>query len=206
MPDLVKMMVSEVKVAVPAGPGVEAGVVMLSEVDEPFRRLRIVIGQPEARAIQSAWTGVVPSRPSTWDLMVSAVAMLDARLDRAVITSVVEDRHFFASLEFDRDGVRRTLACRPSDAVALALRAYGAEIYSEADVLDSAGLGHDGTKFGAWSKPPEPEAPAPGPDEPTVVEAPLPPSLADQPTVVQAIPVLEAGPVTEVPPTINPPT
>ena len=59
-PELVKLMVAEVNVAVPAGPGVEAGMVLLAEVDEPFRRLRIVIGKPEAKAIQAAWNGAIP--------------------------------------------------------------------------------------------------------------------------------------------------
>ncbi|MDQ6784246.1 MAG: bifunctional nuclease family protein [Actinomycetota bacterium] len=151
--DLVQLMVSEVNVAVPAGPGVEAGMVVLAEVEEPRRRLRIVIAQPEARAIQAAWTGVIPVRPSTWDLFVSAVAVLEGRLDRMVITAVEEDRHFFAHLEMERAGERRTLPCRPSDAVAVALRAYGAEMYATTAVMDSAGLAEDGTKYGPWVRP-----------------------------------------------------
>lgn len=154
-PDLVKLMISEVNVAVPAGPGVEAGMVVLAEVEEPRRRLRIVIAQPEARAIQGAWTGVIPARPSTWDLFVSAVALLEGRIYRVVITSVLEDRHFFANLELERDGVRQTLSCRPSDAVAVALRAYGAEIYAARDVVDAVGLAEDGTSYGPYLKPEE---------------------------------------------------
>ncbi len=156
LPDLVKLMISEVNVAVPAGPGVEAGMVVLVEVEEPRRRLRIVIAQPEARAIQGAWTGVIPARPSTWDLFVSAVALLEGRIYRVVITSVQEERHFFASLELERDGERRTMSCRPSDAVAVALRAYGAEIYAARDVVDTVGLAEDGTRYGPYLKVEEP--------------------------------------------------
>lgn len=162
-PDLVKLMVSEINVAVPAGPGVEAGMVVLGEIDDPNRRLRIVIGQPEARAIQGAWTGVIPVRPSTWDLFVSAIAILEGRIDRVVITSVQEERHFFAELELERDGERRTLACRPSDAVAVALRAYGAEIYAAREVVDTVGLAEDGTRYGPF----EPAEPPSGPPEET---------------------------------------
>lgn len=155
-----KVMVTAVDVAVPAGPGVEAGLVVLSEVELPRRRLHIIVGKAEVRAINSAWTGVTPARPSTWDLYVSTVALLEARIDRVVITAVEEDRHFFARLEMERAGDRRVLACRPSDAIAVALRAYGAEIYAVPEVLDSAGLAADGTKFGPWSWP-ETSAPAP---------------------------------------------
>ena len=137
---MTKMSVSDVRVAVATSPGVEAGLVTLREDEEPFRSVPIVIGQPEARAIQAAWTGVIQRRPSTWDLFVSAVGILDARLDRAVITAVEEGRHFFANIEFDRDGERRVLAARPSDAIALALRAYGAEIYVTNQVLADLGL------------------------------------------------------------------
>jgi hypothetical protein len=176
-------MVSEVNVAVPAGPGVEAGMVVLGELEEPHRRLRIVIAQPEARAIQGAWTGVIPVRPSTWDLFVSAVALLEARIDRVVITSVQEERHFFATLELERDGERRALSCRPSDAVAVALRAYGAEIYAARQVVDTVGLGLDGTRYGPYVKP-----------EPPVVDV-LP---ADPPAAPPS--VAESEPAARVPP------
>lgn len=135
------MSVSEVRTAVPANPGVEAGTVTLREDDSPNRLVTIVIGQPEARAIQSAWTGVVQRRPSTWDLFVSAMTILDGRMDRAVITAVDDGRHFYANIELERAGERRVLAARPSDAIALALRAYGAEIYVADQVLEDLGLG-----------------------------------------------------------------
>ncbi len=115
--------------------------VTLKEDEPPYRTVPIVIGQPEARAIQSAWTGAVQRRPSTWDLFVSAIALLDGRIDRAVITAVEEGRHFFAHIELEREGERRVLAARPSDAVALALRSYGAEIYVAEQVMVDLGLG-----------------------------------------------------------------
>jgi uncharacterized protein len=138
--ELARVSVSDVRVAVASGPGVEAGLVTLREDDSPHRSVPIVIGQPEARAIQAAWTGIVQSRPSTWDLFVSAIAMLDARLDRAVITDVEEHRHFYAVIELERAGERRVLNARPSDAIALALRAYGAEIYVSEQVMSALGM------------------------------------------------------------------
>ena len=81
--------------------------VTLREDLSPHRSLSIVIGQPEARAILTAWTGSAPSRPSTWDLLVSAVAALEGRILRAVVTTVEEQRHFFATIDIERDGERR---------------------------------------------------------------------------------------------------
>ena len=136
-----RVSVAEVKTAVPTTAGVEAGMVTLREDAAPYRSVPIVIGQPEARAIQTAWAGQVPRRPSTWDLFISAVGVLDARLDRAVITAVEEGRHFYANVEFERDGDRRVLSARPSDAIALVLRAYGAELYVAEQVMQDLGLG-----------------------------------------------------------------
>ena len=136
-----KVSVSEVRTAVPTSVGVEAGMVTLREDQTPYRAVSIVIGQPEARAIHAAWSGQVQLRPSTWDLFISTVALLDARLERAVITAVEEGRHFYATVELERDGDRRVLSARPSDAIALALRAFGAEMFVAEQVLTDLGLG-----------------------------------------------------------------
>jgi bifunctional DNase/RNase len=137
---MVKVSVSDVRLAVATNPGIEAGMVTLREDDPPHRTVPIVIGQPEARAIQQAWTGSAARRPSTWDLYVSTIAVLDARLDRIVVTAVEEGRHFYANLELERGGERRVVAARPSDAIALALRAFGAEMYIANQVLTDLGL------------------------------------------------------------------
>jgi bifunctional DNase/RNase len=160
----IRLRVTEVLLAVPASTGVEAGLLVLTEDIPPGRALRIIIGQPEARAIHAAWDGSIPSRPSTWDLFVSAVALLGGRIDRVVITGVEQERHYFARIEMDHDGERRTLSCRPSDAVALALRSYEAGVFAEESVLDEAGVLPDGSKpgrtaaAGNGSAPPDPAA------------------------------------------------
>jgi bifunctional DNase/RNase len=150
--DLVLLSVTDVRVAVPAGNGVEAGLVVLEEVPEPHRQLHMYVGQPEARAIYASWSQTVPPRPSTWDLFISTISLLDARVDRAVINDVEEERHYFAQLVIDRAEVDDPLrlTARPSDAIALALRGYGAKLYARPHVLDDAGLLADGSH---WVRP-----------------------------------------------------
>lgn len=144
----IRLHIADVLTAVPAQTGIEAGMVMLTEDNAPYRSLRIIIGQSEAIAIKSGWDGSVPSRPSTWDLFVSAVALLGGRFERVVITAVHQERHYFAHIELEQGGEHRILACRPSDAIALAVRGYNVEITAEASVLDAAGVLPDGTRPG----------------------------------------------------------
>ena len=139
------MTVTDVHLAVPASVGVEAGMVVLTESQPPGRMLRIIIGQPEARAIMAAWQGAVPGRPSTWDLMLSTISLLGGQVEAVVITGVEEQRHYYALLELSQDGGTRTLACRPSDAIALAVRAYNSAILAEETVLEAAGVLADGS-------------------------------------------------------------
>ena len=136
---LVKLVISEVRAAVPMRYGQEAGLAVLAELEEPFRSLQMYIGQPEARGIQAAQRGEVPPRPSTWDLFLSAVAVLGARLDRAIIDRVEEARHFFASVTLLRGEEEFSLACRPSDAIALVAREPGALLFATEDVMVAAG-------------------------------------------------------------------
>jgi bifunctional DNase/RNase len=142
--DLVAVSVIDVAVAVPAGNGVEAGMVVLQEIAPPCRRLRIYVGQPEARAIRVAWRGETPPRPSTWDLFVSTVSLLGGRFTRAVVDRVEEGRHFFGRIDLLHGGEPLELPARPSDAIALALRSPGSGLFARRAVLDAAGVDPDG--------------------------------------------------------------
>ncbi|MHB1535172.1 MAG: bifunctional nuclease family protein [Acidimicrobiales bacterium] len=137
---MVSVTVCEVRSAIPAGPGVEAGLVVLQEQEGLRRMLRIVIGQPEARAIQAAWNASVPARPSTWDLFLTAIETLNGDLVRATITAVEDGRHFFATIDIRRGSVTHQIDCRASDAIALALRCPDAEIVVAEEVLAAAGV------------------------------------------------------------------
>lgn len=138
--DLIRVGVSDVRTAVPSSPGLEAGLVVLTETSSPYRVIEIVIGQPEARAIHAAWTGSSQRRPSTWDLFASAIGLLGGRLVSVVITAVEDGVRFYSDLEMEVGEERKLLSARPSDAIALALRASEAEILVAKQVLTDLGL------------------------------------------------------------------
>ena len=99
------------------------------------RYLPIWIGAVEATAIALAQQGVVPARPLTHDLLKDVLEGLGAELTAVTITDL-RDGIYFADLQF-RNGV--TVSARPSDAIALAIRA-GTTIFAEESVLAEAGV------------------------------------------------------------------
>ncbi|MDQ1679771.1 MAG: uncharacterized protein QOI42_630 [Frankiaceae bacterium] len=99
------------------------------------RYLPIWIGAVEATAIAFAQQGVVPPRPLTHDLLRDVLVAVGARLS-AVHILELRDGVFYADLVFG-DGIR--VSARPSDAIALALRA-NVQIYCEEDLMDEAGI------------------------------------------------------------------
>jgi bifunctional DNase/RNase len=109
-------------------------VVLLKEADGE-RYLPIWIGAVEATAIAFAQQGVVPARPLTHDLLKDVLDALGAQLNAVLITDL-RDGVYFADLRF-ADGV--TVSARPSDAIALAIRA-GTPIYAEDTVLAENGV------------------------------------------------------------------
>ncbi len=113
-------------------------VVLLRESEAPNRLLPIFIGQPEATAIAFALDGVETPRPMTHDLLRTVLAELNAPVDRVVVTSLSEGT-FFAELHLTAAGRPHRISCRPSDAMALAVR-VGCPIFVEEAVLDEAGM------------------------------------------------------------------
>ncbi|WP_208028550.1 bifunctional nuclease family protein [Rhabdothermincola sediminis] len=113
-------------------------VVLLRELAEERRILPIFIGQPEATAIAFAIDGVVTPRPMTHDLMKDLLDELGATVERVVITELSEGT-FFAEIHLSVGAAAHQVSSRPSDAIALALRA-GCPIFAEEAVLSEAGL------------------------------------------------------------------
>lgn len=111
-------------------------IVMLRDLEER-RALLIWIGEPEANSILMALEGIQPPRPMTHDLMQLVLDKFDASLQRIVITDM-RDSTFFAQLEIDQSGKTLTIDCRPSDAIALALRAEATIFVNEAVMAANA--------------------------------------------------------------------
>lgn len=110
-----------------------APVLILREV-AGHRVLPIWIGVAEASAISQVQEGLVPPKPLTHDLFVEVLGELGHRISQVTITSVDEGT-FIAEISVDD----HTIPARPSDAVALALRA-GADIRCAESVMDAAGV------------------------------------------------------------------
>ena len=103
------------------------------------RQFPIVIGFLEASSIKMKLSGIEPPRPMTHDLLVSVIHGLAASLERLIIDKMVNNT-FHAKLVLVRNGSADIkVDARPSDSVALALRA-GAPIYVAEEVLDEAGV------------------------------------------------------------------
>ena len=108
-------------------------IIVLKEKDGD-RQLPIVIGFLEASSIKMKLSGIEPPRPMTHDLLVSTISSFDATLERLVIDKMVNNT-FHARIELiAKDGQAVTVDSRPSDGIALAVRA-SAPIFVEEDVL-----------------------------------------------------------------------
>ncbi len=101
------------------------------------RTFPIVIGLPEAQAIERRLKGETVKRPQTHDLMASLIAHLGARL-RSITISDLNEHTFFATLDVMKgDGELVHIDSRPSDAIALGV-ASGVPILVEDHVLEAA--------------------------------------------------------------------
>lgn len=98
------------------------------------RILPIVIGLAEASAIKLKISGFNPPRPLTHDLLQSTIENLSAVVDRIVIDKL-EDSTFHAKIMLkDSLGNNKVIDARPSDSIALAIRAR-ASIFVEDEIL-----------------------------------------------------------------------
>ncbi|MHB8245813.1 MAG: bifunctional nuclease family protein [Acidimicrobiales bacterium] len=113
-------------------------VVLLEETEGAHRSLPIFVGAPEATAIAFALQGVEVSRPMTHDLMTQLLEALGSRLERVIVTKLVEGT-FFAELHLRTGQKDHSISCRPSDGIALALRAHS-PLYVADDLMDAEGM------------------------------------------------------------------
>ena len=107
-------------------------IIELTEVDGD-RSFPIVIGLPEAFAIERRLKGIEIPRPQTHDLLASAIKHLGGTLKRIIINDL-SDGTFFANLVIEQDGREIEVDSRPSDAIALGV-AEDVPIYVAEHVL-----------------------------------------------------------------------
>ena len=107
-------------------------IIELSEVDGD-RTFPIVIGLPEAFAIERRLKGIDIPRPQTHDLLATIIGHMGGQLKEIVINDLI-DGTFFAKLIIEQDGQEIEVDSRPSDAIALGV-AEDAPIYVAEHVL-----------------------------------------------------------------------
>ncbi|MDE2059947.1 MAG: bifunctional nuclease family protein [candidate division NC10 bacterium] len=120
---------------VAATPGGDQTVVLLRGKGEK-RELTLFVGPAEAQSIAVPLQQITPPRPLTHDLIVSLLSAFHSRLQRVVISDF-KDNTYYATLYLETDGKEITVDSRPSDAIALALRA-GVPIYASSKALEGA--------------------------------------------------------------------
>ncbi|BDQ32821.1 bifunctional nuclease family protein [Pseudodesulfovibrio portus] len=101
------------------------------------RVLPIWIGAMEAMSISMAINKVEFHRPMTHDLLLNVIKHLGGTVNRVEITDI-ENGTFYAEIVVETEKETRRIDSRPSDAVALAVRAE-CPIFAGEDVLDQAG-------------------------------------------------------------------
>jgi bifunctional DNase/RNase len=101
------------------------------------RQLSMAIGLAEATSIVVPLQGVTPPRPLTHDLFLTLFGRLHVTVKRVVITDLRDDT-YYATVHLSGSGGDMTLDSRPSDAIALALRAK-VPVLVEDRVFDKGG-------------------------------------------------------------------
>ena len=133
---LVEMEVSKIRIDERRG---EQVIVLKERGGNRF--LPIIIGISEVTAIKMKISGIQPPRPLTHDLLKNTIAELGATLQRVVITKL-EFNTFFAKLILQtKEGALHEVDSRPSDSIAVALRA-DAPIFVAEDVLNQVASGY----------------------------------------------------------------
>ena len=112
-------------------------IVLLKAVDTN-KFLPIWIGHPEAAAILMKLQGASTPRPMTHDLLCDMLGELEARCTKVSVTEL-RDNTFFASITLSINGRELEIDSRPSDALALAVRA-NAPIFAAEDVIAESAI------------------------------------------------------------------
>ncbi len=127
----------EVKIrALMMDPNSGTPIIILKDVNSETM-LPIWVGAYEANAIALEIEKIAPPRPMTHDLLRNLIVELGLTVDRVVVTSL-RDNTFYAVIEMSgEDGEPMRLDSRPSDAIALALRA-DCPIFVDSEVIQAS--------------------------------------------------------------------
>jgi bifunctional DNase/RNase len=116
--------------------------IVLLKTADGNKYLPIWIGHPEAAAILMKLQGAATPRPMTHDLVTEMLSQLDAQVVRITVTEL-KDNTFYASITVAQDGSEVEIDSRPSDAIALAVRA-DAPIYADDRVIEESAIEFEG--------------------------------------------------------------
>jgi hypothetical protein len=116
--------------------------IVLLKTAEGNKFLPIWIGHSEAAAILMKLQGASTPRPMTHDLLSDVLENLDAKCERVSVTEL-RDNTFYASITVSVGGSEIEIDSRPSDAIALAVRAE-APIFAADDVIEESAIEFEG--------------------------------------------------------------
>jgi uncharacterized protein len=112
--------------------------IVLLKTADGNKFLPIWIGHPEAAAILMKLQGATTPRPMTHDLVTDMLSQLEVKVARIAVTEL-RDNTFYALITVIVDGAEIEVDSRPSDAIALAVRA-GAPIYAADAVIEESAI------------------------------------------------------------------
>jgi bifunctional DNase/RNase len=114
-------------------------VMVLRELEDPFRELRITIGSPEGVAIAYGWRGIDTPKPLTHELFTEVFEVFGLSLEVVKITAV-RGTAYSGEIVVNGPQGSRVIQCRVSDAIALAVRQpLPVPIMVSPEVLDEVG-------------------------------------------------------------------
>jgi uncharacterized protein len=116
--------------------------IVLLKTTDGNKFLPIWIGHPEAAAILMKLQGATTPRPMTHDLVTDILSQLDAQVVRITVTEL-RDSTFYAQITVQQNGSEIEIDSRPSDAIALAIRAE-APIFVADRVIEESAIEFEG--------------------------------------------------------------
>ena len=119
--------------------------IVLLKTAEGNKFLPIWIGHPEAAAILMKLQSQAPPRPMTHDLLSDMLEQLGASIVRITVTELRENT-FYAQITLQQDGGEIEIDSRPSDAIALAIRAE-APIFAADRVIEESAIEFEGEEI-----------------------------------------------------------